>query len=152
MTATLPTPHPALRELDRFIGTWEMSGSLVGSDEKTIVGRASYRWLPGGFFLEQRVQLDFAGFVQVDSTELIGYDPESDTYPSRVYSNMSPEALPYTWSVDGDNVRITVQHGPMDATFEGKWTGEAFAGGWRPNPGADEAINVPYDVSGSRVS
>ena len=26
-----------------------------------------------------------------------------------------------------------------------------FSGGWRPNPGADETVNVPYDISGRRV-
>jgi hypothetical protein len=41
---------------------------------------------------------------------------------------------------------------PLDATFDGKWEdADTFAGGWRPNPGADETINVPYDISGRRV-
>ena len=26
-----------------------------------------------------------------------------------------------------------------------------FSGGWRPNPGADEAVNVPYDIGGHRL-
>jgi hypothetical protein len=29
--------------------------------------------------------------------------------------------------------------------------GETFSGGWRPNPGADESVNVPYDISGGRA-
>jgi hypothetical protein len=24
-------------------------------------------------------------------------------------------------------------------------------GGWRPNPGADETVNVPYDIGGTRL-
>ena len=130
-----------------------MEGSLVGSDEKTIKGQASYRWLPGGFFLEQHVTLDFAGFLQIDSLELIGYDPETGTFPSRVYSNLSPEPLPYAWTVEGDTVTIQVTHGVLDATFSGTWSadGEWFSGGWRPNPGADPSVNVAYDVSGSRA-
>jgi hypothetical protein len=146
-------PDPALAVLDRFVGEWVMEGSMLGSDETTIKGRASYRWLPGGFFLEQRVELAFAGMVQVDSLELVGYDPQSQTFPSRVYSNMSPQALPYTWSIEGDDVTITVVHGPLDATFHGRFNngGDTFAGGWRPNPGADENVNFPYDVSGHRA-
>jgi hypothetical protein len=32
-------------------------------------------------------------------------------------------------------------------------TGGTFrAGGWRPNPEADETINVPYDIGGHRLS
>ena len=146
------TPDPALELLDRFVGTWTMEGNLVGSDEKTIRGETTFRWLPGGFFMEQHVLLDFAGFANIDSTEIIGFDPETGTYPSTVYSNMSPMALPYTWKIDGDSLTITVSYGPLDATFSGTWTGERFAGGWRPNPGADETVNVAYDISGGRRS
>ena len=50
----LPQPDPALRRLDRLVGTWTMEGNLVGSDEHNIQGQTTFRWLPGGFFLEQR--------------------------------------------------------------------------------------------------
>jgi hypothetical protein len=74
----LPQPDPALRRLDRLVGRRTMEGNLVGSDEKNIKGETAFRWLAGGFFLEQRVQIDFMG-LQIDSVELIGYDPETDT-------------------------------------------------------------------------
>jgi hypothetical protein len=148
----MPKPDPALKRLDRFVGSWSMEGHLVGSSESNIKGRTSYRWLPGGFFLEQRVELDFMG-LKIDSLELIGYDPESETFPSTVYSNISPLPLPYRWEVDGDTVKISVSYGPIDATFTGAFgeDGQTFGGGWRPNPGADENVNVPYDISGRRL-
>lgn len=151
-TQGMPKPHPKLKALDKFIGKWKMSGHYVGSDEELIKGEAEYRWLPGNFFMEQHIKLQFGELV-IDSTELIGYDAESDSLKSQVYSNMSPEPLPYTWKVDGDNVEITVVYGPMDATFHGKFSdnGNSFGGGWRPNAGADPEINVAYDVSGSRA-
>jgi hypothetical protein len=39
------------------------------------------------------------------------------------------------------------------ATFTGAFSedGERFDGGWRPNSGADESVNVPYDIGGRRV-
>jgi hypothetical protein len=148
---TPPQPDPALRRLDRLVGRWSMEGHLVDSDETNIRGETSFRWLPGGFFLEQHVQLDFMG-MQIDSLELIGHDPETDTFPSTVYSNLSPDPLPYRWDVQGDNVTITVSYGPLDATFTGSWREDgAFSGGWRPNPGADETVNVPYDIGGRRL-
>jgi len=58
------SPAPELRQFDRFIGTWKMSGHLVGSAEETVKGEATYEWLPGGLFLQQHVQLDLAGFAQ----------------------------------------------------------------------------------------
>jgi Protein of unknown function (DUF1579) len=148
-----PTPDPALRAFDQFIGTWEMKGHMIGSDEENIIGRASYRWLEGGFFLVQDVEIDFAGMFQVKSHELVRYDPETKAFPSLVFSNMSPEPLPYTWHLDGRKLTITVSHGPLDATFNGELSedGNSFAGGWRANPGADEQINIPYDIAGTRV-
>lgn len=151
--AQMPTPDPALRELDRFIGRWMLTGRLVGSDEDTISGESGYRWLPGGFFMEQRISLNFMGMA-IESQELVGYDAESQTYPSTVYSNMSPLPLPYVWNVDGADVTISVTYGPLDATFSGRFgaDGNTFNGGWRPNPGADTNVNVPYDIDGRRES
>jgi hypothetical protein len=129
-----------------------MEGHVVGSDEMTIRGETTFRWLPGGFFLEQHGRLDFMG-LEIDSLELIGYDTETQTFPSTVFSNLSPTPLPYRWEVDGDSVTITVSYGPLDATFTGSWREDGtFSGGWRPNPGADETVNVPYDIGGHRLA
>ena len=83
----MPRPDPALTRLDRFVGTWSMEGHLVGSNEDNLTGQASYRCLPGGFFLEQRIELDFWG-MEIHSLELSGYVPETDTSPSTVYSDL----------------------------------------------------------------
>jgi hypothetical protein len=147
MTNGPPKPVPALKRLDRFVGSWSMEGRLVGSDETNIKAETRFVWLPGGFFLEQHVRLDFMR-LQIDGLELIGYDPESDTFPSTVYSNLAPAPLPYRWDVKGEAVTITVSYAPLDATFTGSWRDDGtFSGGWRPNPGADENVNVPYDIT-----
>jgi hypothetical protein len=42
----LPQPDPALRRLDRLVGTWTMEGNLVGSDEQCWRWRACcMRWI-----------------------------------------------------------------------------------------------------------
>ncbi len=153
MSDAMPTPDPALRRLDPFVGTWEMRGKLLGSDGETIVGETTFSWIPGGFFLEQRFGVDFAG-LEIHSVELVAYDPETDSFPSTVYSNLSPTPLPYRWHVDGDDVTIEVTYGPMDSTFHGTIgaDGDTFTGGWRPNAGADETVNVAYDITGRRVA
>ena len=56
---------------------------------------------------------------QIDALELIGYDAETDTFPSTVFSGFSPTSLPYRWDVRGDRVTITVSYGQLDATFTG---------------------------------
>jgi hypothetical protein len=150
-TPDLPQPDPALRRLDRLVGRWSMEGNLVDSDEKIIKGETEFRWLPGGFFLEQRGRIDFMG-QQIDALELIGYDAETDTFPSTVFSGFSPTPLPYRWDVRGDDVTISVSYEPLNATFTGQWREDGtFSGGWRPNPAADETVNVPYDISGHRL-
>jgi hypothetical protein len=91
--------------------------------------------------------------LEIESLELIGYDQESETFPSTVFSNVSPAPLPYRWEVAGDAVTITVSDGPLHATFTGSWREDGtFSGGWRPNPGADESVNVPYDIGGHRLA
>jgi hypothetical protein len=148
-----PTPDPALERLDRLVGTWALKGHLLGSDEENIVGEITFQWLEGGFFLQQDAEIEFAGMFRVKARELIGYDPETEAFASYVYSNFSPTPLPYKWDLRDDTLTISVSYPPLDATFTGEFSddGESFSGGWRPNPGADETINIPYDVSGSRV-
>jgi hypothetical protein len=92
--------------------------------------------------------------MTISSTELVGYDPETDGLKSFVYSNMSPVPLPYFWNVDGDDVEISVSYGPLDAKMAAKFSkdGQSYSGGWRPNESADTNINVPYDISGKRIA
>jgi hypothetical protein len=148
-----PTPDRALQRLDRLVGTWTLTGHLVGSDEENVSGEITFHWLEGGFFLQQDAAIDFAGMFQVKARELIGYDPATGAFASYVYSNLSPEPLPYKWDLRDDTLTISVTYGPLDASFEGRFSedGESFSGGSRTNPGADETINVPYDVTGTRV-
>ncbi len=149
----MPQPDPALKRLDKLVGTWTMKGHLIGSDVDNIVGRTTFQWLDGGFFLQQDVEIDFAGVMKIKSHELIGHDPETKAFSSHVYSNLSPAALPYRWNVQDDALTIAVNYGPMNATFNGRFSedGKTFSGGWRPNPGADETVNVAYDITGTRV-
>jgi hypothetical protein len=108
-------------------------GHLVGSDEKNIKGETTFRWLPGGFFLEQSARIDFIG-RQIDALELIGFDPETDSFPSTVFSGFSPTPLPYRWDVQGNSVTITAAYGP--------WT--------LPSP-APGATTAPSRAAGART-
>jgi len=148
--AQMPSPDPALRRLDRFVGTWDMTGRTIGSDVDNITARATFEWLPGRFFLPQRFRADFAG-LEIHSLEIIGYDPATGTFPSTVYSNMVGMPLPYLWEVDGDELKISTA--VLGATFRGRWNedGTVFSGGWRPDPGREGPGNVPYDIPGGRA-
>jgi hypothetical protein len=144
-----PKPDPRLREFDRFIGTWDMQGRTLDSDVDNVTARATFEYLPGGFFVSQRFTADFNG-MPIESLEIIGYDPKTDTFPSTVYANMAATPLAYRWELDGDEVTIATDE--LGATFHGRWSGTRFSGGWRPNPGREGPGNIPYDVSGQRAT
>lgn len=50
---TPPRPDPALRRLDFLVGTWSLTGQFDSSGETggELRGTATFRRLPGGFFL-----------------------------------------------------------------------------------------------------
>jgi hypothetical protein len=129
----MPGPEPALRKLDRSIGTWEMKGRTLDSDVDNMTARTTFEWRPGGHFLVQRFAADFMG-MDIQSLEVIAFDPTTGTYPSTVYANLSPVPLPYRWQIDGDE--LTIRAEAAGATFRGRWNedGSVFPGGWRPIP------------------
>ncbi|HYD55174.1 MAG TPA: DUF1579 family protein [Gemmatimonadaceae bacterium] len=152
----MPRPDPALARLDRLVGTWRMTGRPLGADADSITGTTTFAWLHGtvgtSFFLQQDMEMDYAGTI-IRSREIIGYDPATRAFSSYVYSNMAPDPWPYRWDIQGDELTIAITYGSMDATFHGRFAadGNSFSGGWRPNPGADETINAPYDVTVTRI-
>jgi Protein of unknown function (DUF1579) len=109
-----PRPSPALTRLEKLVGTWNIRGRTLDSKEDNLSGRVTIEWLPGGFFLKQTGELNFMGF-KVQSLELAGFDPSTQTFPSSVYSNMSGVVLQYHWNVQGN----TVIHWMEAAKFTG---------------------------------
>ena len=147
----LPKPDPALRRLDVLVGSWRIQGRTLDSTVDNVSARTTFEWLPGGFFLKQTFEADFAG-MQLQSLELIGYEPSSDTFPSMVYSNLVGVPIPYRYDIRGRDVTITTELGG-GARMTGRISqdGNTFSGGWRPEPGTEGAGNVAYDFIGTRV-
>jgi hypothetical protein len=143
-------PDPALKLLDRYVGTWDLHGRTLGSEVENVAGQATFEWLPGGFFLQQRVRGQVADF-EVQGVEVIGYDPATGTYPSTVYPSMAGTPLAYRWEPDGDELTITTEE--LGAVFRGRWSpdGRGFSGGWRPIPGREGPGGIAYDITGSRA-
>ncbi len=146
-----PGPDPALKALDMFVGTWQVTGRTLGAEEDNVAGTLRFEWLPGGFFLQQHVELDFGG-MQIEGLELIGYNADTGRFPSTVFSNMFGQPIPYEYEVDGRAVTIRTELAG-GATYTGSFSddGDTASGGWRPNPGADGPGNVAYDIVGTRV-
>lgn len=141
----MPVPDPALKRLEKLVSTWDIKGRTPDSKEDNITGWMTCEWLPGGFFLKQIGEIDFRGF-KVQSLELIGYDPSTQTFPSSVYSNMSGIALPYHWNVQGNNVTHWTEADKYTVTLSED--GKTLSGGWRPVEGKE---GVAYDAVMTRV-
>lgn len=144
-----PQPHPALRRLDPLVGTWEMRGRTLDAERDNIFGRVTIEWLPGGFFLEQRGEIDFMGF-KAQSLEIIGYDSEADNFPATVYSSMDGMPSRYYWDVQGN----VVTHWTAGSKYTGTFSedGKVLTGGWRPDEGVEQIPSNTYDATMIRVS
>jgi hypothetical protein len=96
-----PEPSPALKQLDRLVGTWKISGGAQG--------QVTYEWMESGFFLVQHVDLEQYG-LKIKGIEIIGHlkpfgeDPSADI-KSRFYGNMG-DTLDYVYELDGDTLTI----------------------------------------------
>ena len=117
-------PYPALRQLDRLIGRWQVTGSLVQ-------GFMTYEWMEGGFFLIQHVDAE-AGDRQIRGVEYIGFDEDTQTLRSH-YMDVHGANFTYTWEIDGDTIRIWFGDLGSDNFFEGHFSedGHSYSGAWQ---------------------
>ncbi len=134
----------ALHSLDVMVGTWQVDGrdSATGA---AIQGYVTFRWLDGGQFLVQRVDLDHAG-LRITGTEYVGYDRESDSLQSYFFSDEGPGpfggfALDCVWEVDESTVTIWGGSAGSPAIFTGRFSDDraTLTGRWRWPGGGYEA-------------
>ncbi len=144
----IPSPDPALKRLDKLVGTWELSGRTLDSKEDNISGWTTFEWMPGGFFLKAAGEINYKGF-KIQSLEIISYDPAGHTFRSNVYSSISGNVFPYWWDVRGDEVTHWMKTAKYMGTFS--MDGKSLTGGWRPVEGSENSENVSYDAVMIRV-
>ncbi|MGH8774359.1 MAG: hypothetical protein ACRDWI_04035 [Jiangellaceae bacterium] len=96
-----PQPSTKVRNLDRLVGTWTMSGGVQGT--------VRYEWMEGGFFLLQHVSIDHDGH-QIRGMEVIGHEQRfgeepSEDVKSRFYDSEG-NTLDYVYEIEGDTFTI----------------------------------------------
>ena len=141
-------PAPELKRLDVLVGTWDLKGRTLDSQEDNITGWSIFEWLPGGHFMKVTGEITLKDF-HVQSQELITYDPVSQTFPSHVYSNLSAEVGQYHWDVKGNQVT----HWEDTSKYTGSFSadGQTLSGAWRPNLGEEVTDGSAYDAVMTRV-
>ena len=136
-------PSPDLRNLDRLVGRWEMSGEV----RETV----TYEWMEGGFFLIQHVDLEQYG-QRIKGLEIIGHerpfgaDP-SEEIKSRFFSNTG-NTLDYVYELQGDTLTIWGGERGSPAYFRGTFSddGDTLSSAWY-YPGGDG-----YEATSTRGS
>lgn len=78
----LPMPNPDLKNLERLVGTWKVTGGIQGTN--------TFERTEGGFFLIQRFDFERDGHP-IKGIEIIGHEQQLGAEPSaeiktRVYS------------------------------------------------------------------
>jgi hypothetical protein len=76
----MPEPDPALKRLEKFVGTWEFKGRTLDSDEDNVFGTTTFEWLPVGFFLLQRIERS----LPVDTRAVVGFPWDSMSSAARL--------------------------------------------------------------------
>lgn len=139
-----PQPNPALKRLDVLVGTWDLQGREAGTGGE-VHGQVAREWMAGGFYLVQRVDIDYTG-RQVAGTEYIGYDEANKALKSCFFSTGGPGpsggvALEYVWEVGDDTRTIRGGFVGSPANFRGRFSDDrnAIAGRWEWPGGGYEA-------------
>lgn len=126
---TLPKePNSALRDFDRVIGTWRISGPEV---EGTI----RYEWMEGGFFAIQHFDLENLG-ERYRGIEYTGFDEATGTLRSRLMGTDGSRFM-YTYAFDENHMYYWFGEKGADNYSVGTFSddGNQITGRWFwPNP------------------
>ena len=115
---------------------------MIGPDA-AIVAEESYEWLTGHQFLVHRFD-GHVGDAVATCIELIGYDAETDTYPTHTYYNTGvmnewrATAHDSVWTLTGEwkmgktiQVRCTTRVSDDNSTLSGQWEWSDSNTGWQ---------------------
>jgi hypothetical protein len=122
------TPDPALKSLDRLVGTWRISGEAQGE--------VTYEWMEGGFFLIQRVDLEQFGQrnrgIEIIGRERpFGAEQPSEDIKSRYYDNQG-NTFDYVYELEADTLTIWGGEKGSPAYYKGTFgdDGDTLDGAW----------------------
>lgn len=122
--AKRPTrPHPDLKNLEKLVGTWKVSGGIQGTN--------TFEWTESGFFLIQHFDFERDGHP-IKGIEIIGHEQQFGAEPSaeiktRVYSFIDGLTLDYVYEMEGDELTIWMEKKGSTGYMKGKFSADGNA-------------------------
>jgi uncharacterized protein DUF1579 len=131
------------QRLAALLGRWKTKGwarDAPGAPAGRIDAVDTYEWLPGEFALLHRVDAQ-VGDQSVEGAEIIGYDPERQSYVSQYFgsdgptayeASLSEKAGALVWSMWSNTTRFTGTFGDDGTTISGHWELLDDGSNWQP--------------------
>lgn len=131
-----------LKNFDKIIGKWKLSGDAHGQVE--------YKWAEGHHFIIQDIDIEYDG-KKIKGVEIIGYIKNigkklSEQIHSRFYSYLNGLTLDYIYELSGNTLVIWFGEKNSDNFYRGTFSkdGSSFKGAWQWPGGG-------YSVTGTRI-
>ena len=114
--------------LDPFVGKWKTTGQIKepGKPLIKIEGTDTYEWLPGGFFLLHKVDVQI-GSGKNESLEIIGFDAEMNSFSMHSFDNYGNKGVMQAklnndvWTFLSESMRFTGSFSRDEKTLLGIW-------------------------------
>lgn len=119
----------AHNHLDKFVGKWNTEGLVLPTATSAgieVKGTDTYEWLPGGFFLLHKVDVNI-GDDKVKTFEVIGLDKDANHYTMQHYDNkgnsgsMTAILVDALWIFKGESLLFKGGFSEEDTVFSGVW-------------------------------
>ncbi|KAA2241704.1 DUF1579 domain-containing protein [Chitinophaga agrisoli] len=133
-------PGSAHRLLDPFAGKWRTEGWIRETADHPAIkiqGTDTYEWLPGGYFLLHRVDVEI-GEERNETIEIIGFDQEHERYTMQHFDNKGNTGIMYgsvadgIWTFLGTSLRFTGGFTQDGRTLSGIWEQTTDGKNWTP--------------------
>jgi hypothetical protein len=147
--------NPALVRLDVLVGKWAVSASVPLLGASPIEGFYQFKWLLGGYFLEQCSEVTHPDAP--DGKAIIGLDAEGTGYTQHYFDSRGVVRI-YAMTLEGGIwtlLRETPDFSELD--FSQRYTGtfsddqQKISGAWETSRGGEPWTN-DFDLTLTKVS
>ncbi len=117
----MPDSTDPLKDLDAFVGEWNVAGAMTLDEPMEISGWTGFEWLAGGGFLVQRSTTEREEFP--NTLAVIGPADEGEGYVMHYFDSRGVSRI-YTMSLDGRSWTLERAPSGPRSDFWQRWIGE----------------------------